>query len=71
MNRLHRPTAKRTRKRKVEPNVPMVFPHPYWERILWLRDHRPTTFAVFSPGFKLSASVYEQQRDRRRLKAAA
>jgi hypothetical protein len=66
-----RPATRRTRKRKVEPNVPMHFPCEFWERVLWLRDHRPATFALFSPGFKLSADVYEQQRDQRRLKAAA
>jgi len=64
--------AKRPRReRKPAPNVPMRFPHPFWERVLRLRDHRPATFALFSPGFKLSAATYEEQRARRALKRAA
>ncbi|HEX8071074.1 MAG TPA: hypothetical protein VF546_14050 [Pyrinomonadaceae bacterium] len=49
----------------------MRFPCAFWERVLWLRDARPATFALFSPGFKLSAAAYEQQRDRRAERKAA
>jgi hypothetical protein len=45
------------RKPKAPVNVPMVFPHPFWERVLTLRDTKPQTFALFSPGFKLSAAL--------------
>jgi hypothetical protein len=59
------------RKAKAPVNVPMVFPHPFWERVLTMRDTKPQTFAIFSPGFKLSAATYEVQRDRRALQLAA
>jgi hypothetical protein len=40
------------------------FPNEFWESILNIRNEEPKRFNLFSPGFKRSAEVYEDQRDR-------
>jgi hypothetical protein len=51
------------RKTKAAETLP-PFPNEFWEKILVLRRDEPKRFNLFSPGFKRSAEVYEEERDR-------
>ncbi len=42
------------------------FPNEFWESILKIKLEDPKRFSLFSPGFKHSAQIYEEQRDRAR-----
>lgn len=58
--------------KKEEPPPP--FPNEFWEHILLIRATQPRRYALFSVSLKLSAQIYEQQRNRSitlRRKAAA
>jgi hypothetical protein len=53
-------------KKKTKSSTPDLppFPNEFWENVLRIGKEDPERFKLFSFGFRHSATVYQEQRDR-------